>query len=350
MNYQIGRSVSLYSYQEEYYLGKLDLEGCIREAAKAGATGIELLAEQMVDEFPVITQEFKDKWFFWMKKYGTEPTCYDAFLENHIYDNRTLTLKEQIKMMERDIKIAGQLGFKTLRTLVSTPMDVIEGSLDCAAREDVKVCIEVHSPFSLNSGWADGYMEMILRTGTKHFGFMPDFGIFCKEIPDVLVEQAIRKGASQDGIQLVQEAYQNRITKGFTKIKYDKNLGKAHGEYMKVNGFFDLMEKIEALGGNPADKAFAGESFTFTWCEPQDIIDNMKYIYHTHAKCYHITEDYVDTSIPLKEVVDAYKKAGYHGFLSTEYEGNRMMNDALDVDSVEQVRRHQEALRRAIEE
>ena len=40
-------SVSLYSYQLSYYIGKLDLEGCIREAAKAGSQGIELIAEQM---------------------------------------------------------------------------------------------------------------------------------------------------------------------------------------------------------------------------------------------------------------------------------------------------------------
>ena len=59
MDYKIGRSVSLYSYQQEYYEGKLDLEGCIRETAKTGATGIELLAEQMIDSFPVITPEFK---------------------------------------------------------------------------------------------------------------------------------------------------------------------------------------------------------------------------------------------------------------------------------------------------
>jgi sugar phosphate isomerase/epimerase len=349
MDYQIGRSVSLYSYQEEYYLGKLNLEGCIREASKAGATGIELLAEQMMDDFPVVTPEFKDRWFFWMKKYQTEPTCYDAFLENHIYDNRTLTMKEQIKMMERDIKIAGELGFKTLRTLVSTPMDVIEGSLDCAARENVKICIEVHSPFSLNSGWADGYMEMILRTGTKHFGFMPDFGIFCKEIPAPLKEQAVRNGATSECIKAVVDAFHERVEKGFTKIKYDHNLGRAHEEYMKANGFPQLMAKIDSLHGNAADKQFAGESFNYTWCDPQDIIDNIKYIYHTHAKCYDTTKDYVETSIPLKEIVAAYKKAGYHGFLSTEYEGNRMLNDAFEVDSVEQVRRHQEALRRAIE-
>ena len=350
MDYKIGRSVSLYSYQEEYYLGKMDLEACIREASKAGATGIEFLAEQMMDDFPVVTPEFKEKWFFWMQKYGTEPTCYDAFLENCIYENRTLTLKEQIKMMERDIKIAGELGFKTLRTLVSTPMEVIEGSLDCAARENVKICIEVHSPFSLNSGWADGYMEMIHRTGTKHFGFMPDFGIFCNKLPDILVEQAIRKGATPDCIKAVEDAFHERVIKGFTKIKYDTNLGRAHGEYMKANGFPQLMEKIEKLNGNPVDKEFAAASFTYTWCDPQDIIDNIKYIYHTHAKFYNVTEDYVETSMPLKEIVNAYKKAGYHGYLSSEYEGNRMLNDALEVDSIEQVRRHQEALRRAIEE
>lgn len=106
MDYKIGRSVSLYSYQQEYYEGKLDLEGCIRETAKTGATGIELLAEQMIDSFPVITPEFKEKWFGWMETYHTEPTCYDAFLENHIYDNRTCTLREQIDMMKRDLRIA----------------------------------------------------------------------------------------------------------------------------------------------------------------------------------------------------------------------------------------------------
>lgn len=346
---KIGRSVSLYSYQEEYYLGKLDLEGCIRAAAAAGATGIELLPEQMMDSFPVVTPEFKEQWFGWMKKYGTEPTCYDAFLENHIYDNRTLTLREQVKMMERDIKNASELGFKTMRTLVATPMDVIEGSLDIAAKHDVKICIEVHSPFSLNSGWADGYMNMIQRTGTKHFGFMPDFGIFCRNIPKPLRDQAFRFGASQEGVKIVDDAFQNRVAKGFTKIKYDLNLGRAFQEYIKANGMFDLLDKVKQAGGNDADLAYAKDSFTFTWCDPQDIIDNIKYIYHTHAKCYDINENCEDTSIPLNEVVAAYQKAGYEGYLSTEYEGHRMLNDALDVDSVEQVRRHQQALKKAIE-
>jgi sugar phosphate isomerase/epimerase len=349
MNYQIGRSVSLYSYQQEYYEGKLDLEGCIREAAQAGATGIELLPEQMMDDFPVVTEAFKAKWFGWMAKYGTEPTCYDAFLENHIYDNRTLTLREQIAMMNRDIRNAHELGFKTLRTLVSTPFDVIEGSLPCAEANDLKICIEVHSPFSLNSEWAEQYVKLIRRTGTKHFGFMPDFGIFCKGIPDVLRAQAVRFGASQEGVQIVDVAFKNRVEKGFTKIKYDLDLGRAHQEYLRANGFFELMEILKQANANQADIDYAMASFNYTWNDPRDIIDNIQYIYHTHAKCYNLTADCVEPAIPIKEVVAAYKKAGYRGFLSTEYEGNGLLNDALPVDSIEQVRRHQEALRTAIE-
>ena len=34
MSSEIKRSISLYSYQDEYYDGKLDLEGCLKEVAK----------------------------------------------------------------------------------------------------------------------------------------------------------------------------------------------------------------------------------------------------------------------------------------------------------------------------
>lgn len=119
---------------------------------------------------------------------------------------------------------------------------------------------------------------------------------------------------------------------------------------MKANGMPQLMDALEKIHATPAEMAYAGSTFDYTWCDPEDIVDNIPYIYHTHAKFYNVNENYEETSIPIRQVVEAYKKAGYHGYLSSEYEGNRMLNDALEVDSIEQVRRHQEALRRAIEE
>ena len=350
MSYDIKRSVSLYSYQDEYYDGKLDLEGCLRETAKTGATGVELLAEQMIKRFPnpIEDEAFRAHWFDMLKKYGLTPSCYDAFLENRIYSNRTLSLGEQINMMCRDLRLASLLGFPVIRTLVSTPMDVIEGSLEYAEKVNVKIGLEVHAPFSLNSGWADGYMEMINRTGTRHFGFIPDMGIFCKNVPDVLRDKARRQGAKEECLKIVDDAYAQRREKGFVKIKYDLNLGKANMEYRLANGQKEMMEAVEKAGGGPADMMYAGASFTYSWSDPQDIIDNIDYIFHTHAKFYNVHEDYVETAVAIPEVVEAYKKAGYTGFLSSEYEGGEHLRD-VGVDSIEQVRRHQEAMRRAIE-
>ena len=351
MSCEIKRSVSLYSYQDEFYNHQLDLEGCLRETAKTGATGVELLAEQMIRRFPLPIEDeaFRETWFSWLRKYGLTPSCYDAFLENRIFDNRTLCLGEQISMMKRDIRLASLLGFRVLRTLVSTPMDVIEGSLDYAEKMNVKIGLEVHAPFSLNSSWAEGYLSMIRRTGTQFFGFVPDMGIFCKNIPDVTREQYRRKGAKEECLRIVDDCYAQRREKGFVKIKYDLNLGKANMEYRMANGMQEMMDAVAKAGGGPADFGYANESFVYSWSDPQDLIDNIAYIFHTHAKCYNTHEDYTETATDIAGVVAAYKKAGYTGFLSTEYEGGEHLRDDLPVDSIEQVRRHQEALRRAIE-
>ena len=351
MSYDIKRSISLYSYQDEYYDGLLDLEGCLKETAKTGATGVELLAEQMIKKFPnpIEDEKFRENWFENLKKYGLEPSCYDAFLENRIFPNRTLSLGEQVNMMKRDLRLAGLLGFPVIRTLVSTPMDVIEGSLEYAEKVGVKIGLEVHAPFSLNSDWAEGYLSMIRRTGTKFFGFIPDMGIFCRNLPDVVRDQARRMGATEEGIKIVDDAYLKRVSNGFVKIKYDLDLGKANMEYRMANGMAEMMEAVEKAGANPGDLWYAGNSFTYSWSEPQDIIDNIDVIFHTHAKFYNMHEDLTETAVALPEVIDAFKKAGYKGYLSSEYEGGEHLRD-IGVDSITQVARHQEAMRRLIEE
>lgn len=349
----IKRSVSLYSYQDSYYMGDLDLEGCLRETAKAGATGVELLAEQMIRRFPdtIYTQDFQSQWKDWLAKYHLTPTCYDAFLENHIFDNRMLSLGEQIDMMKRDLKCASILGFSCLRTLVSTPIEVIEGSLDYAEAVNVKIGLEVHAPFSLNSTWAQGYLDRLDKSGSKYryFAWIPDMGIFCKRIPDVLTERCRKHGATEEGIRLVDEAYADRVKNGFTKIEYSLNLGAANQAYRDANGESELKRKLEEMHATPGDFEYLASSYTYSYSDPKDLEDNIDRICHVHAKCYHTTSNYTETAVAIPEVVAALKRAGYDGYLSTEYEGGEHLREFQLVPDVEQVRRHQEALRRAIE-
>jgi hypothetical protein len=58
----IKRGVSLYSYQEEFFLRTMSLEDCIAHAASVGALGIEVIPEQSLPGFPHITDEQVAQW------------------------------------------------------------------------------------------------------------------------------------------------------------------------------------------------------------------------------------------------------------------------------------------------
>ena len=78
--HSIKRGVSLYSYQEEFFLQKMSLEDCIAAVAKTGATGIEIVGEQSIFGFPKLTDAFVDQWFGWMDKYDVTPVCHYLML------------------------------------------------------------------------------------------------------------------------------------------------------------------------------------------------------------------------------------------------------------------------------
>ena len=63
----IKRGVSLYSFQEEYFLRTMSLEDCIAAAADIGARGIEIIPEQSIPGYPKLTDEFVQTWHGWMK-------------------------------------------------------------------------------------------------------------------------------------------------------------------------------------------------------------------------------------------------------------------------------------------
>ena len=111
------QGVSLYSYQEEYFLRTMSLEQCIAAAAAAGARGIESIAEQMMPGFPRLPDAFYDQWRGWMDKYGTTPTAHDAMLDTKKYKGRLLTDEECMVEFERDLRHAAKLGCKVVRAL-----------------------------------------------------------------------------------------------------------------------------------------------------------------------------------------------------------------------------------------
>ncbi|MEH7360555.1 sugar phosphate isomerase/epimerase family protein [Priestia megaterium] len=318
----IKRGVSLYSYQEEFYKGELTLEQCIAEVSKTGATGIELLPEQMLKGFPKASDEFVDQWFGWMDQYRVEPVAYDAFLDNKLFANRLLTLEENVDMMVRDLKLANKLGFKVLRTLVSTPLEVIEHSLPYAEEYGVKIALEVHAPFTFGTPWFEERMEYIIKSRTKWFGIMPDLGIFVKKMPPVMEERYMRDGGTPKIIKFVSESYANGVNKDET---------------------FEVVKGMKEA--NSVDIAYAELARHIIYTDPIILKQYIPYIMHVHGKYYDITKDFQEPSIPYKDIVQVLQDAGYNGYINSEYEGNRHIQDFKKVDSVKQVKNHQQLLK-----
>jgi sugar phosphate isomerase/epimerase len=322
----IKRSVSLYSFQEEYFVRKFTVEDCIAKSASLGAVGIEVLGEQMFPGFPHLTDAFVDQWHGWMAKYGTTPVCHDMFLDTKKFKNRLLTQDEEVESVIRDLKFANRLGFKVIRVIVSASPETMERCLPYAEQYGVRMAIEVHAPWSLDHPWIQRHLEIAERTGTRFYGVLPDCGIFTSRMPRVQSDRYVRNGVRPHMADFITSQYEKRVL----------------AEYIVGN--------VREMGGTPIEVQMAEQARHQVYSNPKRLLEYMPYIFHIHGKFYEMLDDHTEYSIPYAEVIAILKKGGYDGYMSSEYEGNRHIEDIHPVDSFEQVRRHQAMLKELIGE
>ena len=140
------------------------------------------------------------------------------------------------------------------------------------------ICPEIHSPTPIRHPVVDDYIALIERTGTKHFGLLIDTGIFQdRPIPLRPGETRETRPAFLDGIHV----------------------------------------------------------------DPADLVDIGEYVVFVQAKFHDIDDELEDQQIPWEPVLRGLRDAGYSGYLSSEYEGDRS-----PWRSIEQVRRQHSLMRK----
>lgn len=287
--------VSLYSFMHDFGT-VMDLETALAHVADVGATGVEILGEGHIATYPEPSSAWIDTWFGLLEKYSLTPTNYGSWIDTRLHSSgpnaRDLTAAEGAAMLQRDLKLAKRLGFGFVRPkigVVSSDLiphptwnEAVERSLDLAADLDVVICPEIHAPTPIKHEVVDDYIALIERTGTKHFGLLLDTGIFQdRPIPLKPGELPGRRPAFMDGIAV----------------------------------------------------------------DPADIADIAKHVVFIQAKFHDIDDNLEDQQIPWRPVLQALKDAGYTGYLSSEYEGER-----TPWRSIEQVRRQHSLMRRTVGE
>jgi sugar phosphate isomerase/epimerase len=327
MSNNIKRGASLYSFQEEYFLRKMSLEDIIATCEKLDIPGIEIIGEQMAPGFPEPGDEFFENWHKWMDKYGRTPVCHDMFLDWNKHKGRTMTLDEQVQSMVRDLKFANRLGATVIRAIHTTDLSVLERSVPYAEEYNVKMGVEIHAPNHVDHPAMQRLWELMERLDSPYLGFTPDMGIFTRRMPRVVSDRWLRNGARKDVVDHIIDVYNSHERQE------------------------QLPEDVEKMGGGPEDVAAAGyASRAMIWSEPRSLLKIMPRMVHIHAKFNEMLPDYTEYSIPYDEIIPVLIEGGYNGYLSSEYEGNRHIQDAFEVDSVEQVRRQQMMFKRLLGE
>ncbi|SLK02022.1 sugar phosphate isomerase/epimerase family protein [Novosphingobium mathurense] len=328
MSNQIKRGVSLYSYQNETFQGKMTLEDCIRTSAELGANGIEIIGEQTFWGWPEVGVEDAAvaNWHELIKKYDCVPVSHDFMLDYKRYKGRVMPFDEQVASVKKDIDFGARLGMKFIRALVSIEPEVLVAAAPYAEEKGIKILIEVHAPLHFDHPWIIRHAEAFEKSGSDALGFLPDMGMFLFKFPPVWKEKFLRIGVPKNIADYIEKAYEDRVL----------------SEYVILN--------VREMGGEGPALGMAETLRHNAAFEPKRMLEHMSRIHNIHGKFYQMDEDYVEPSIPYDEIVKVLHQGGYKGFICSEYEGNRWIEDAEEPDSVEQVRRQQVMLARLLGE
>ena len=366
--------VSLYSYQQTQFFKELDLEGQIREVGEnlPGADGIEILDEMSL-HYPDLSDAFIRQWFGWMEKYGTVPVTMDVFMDVLQFRDHVMSIEECAERLRHDIRLAKSLGFQNVRVLSTTPLEIMTLALPLAEQLDIKLGKEIHQPMPLEGRQVTEIIEYVERTGTKHLGIVPDFGIFQTRPSEALLGWSERRGVKREAcdasVELAELLNHGKDSFGAVDMSFHTagNLRVEFKQFLQTGTcqpvFADLFNGVKRFTderipqAENTDYTIVAEALMLSRTSPDILRQLAGHVVSVHAKFYNMSpmpghpDQFQDIAIDYESGINALKQGGFTGYVNSEYEGQRYWQDRTREDmlsEVDQVRRHQEMLRRLI--
>jgi sugar phosphate isomerase/epimerase len=330
----IKRGVSLYSFQEEYFLRKMSLEDIIATTQKLDIPGVEIIPDQMIPGYPNISAEFLKQWHGWLEKYGRTPVCMDMFLDWNKYKGRVMSEDERVESIRVDIVNANKLGCGIIRVIHDVEPTILERLAPAAEKYGVKLALEIHAPSYFDSALEQRLIAMFQKVQSPYLCFTLDLGVFVKRLPRVITDRFLRDGMKKELVEYVAQAFEDG------SLRLSDEPGAAER----------MIGKVVAMGGTEQDIYLTMMGAHMIYRDPRTMLEYLPHVAHIHGKFYEMLPDYTEYSIPYEEIVPVLIEGGYSGYVDSEYEGQRWIQDAFEDDSVEQVRRQQVMLKRLLGE
>lgn len=331
---KIKTCVSLYSLQYEYMNGRMTLEDIFQFLEDNQVDGIEILPDQMIHGAPEPSEEELKKWDALVAKHDTDLVCADVFLNTNLYKNRTLTQRECIELIKKEIVQAERLGFKLIRLVSMTPPDIIEPVLPFAEEHGITLAIELHAGLGFGVKETEEFLNEVKRLDSPYLGIVVDMGLFCKRPPRVYTEYCREVYDISDSV-----------------VEYvDELFAKGEDYFRYINNPTPEFEaKLAEVIQNKDDRTYLHLAEGYENL-PLSVMDPyMKYIKHFHFKLFEMA-DGQETSIDYFEILNYLHDKGFEGYVSTEYEGNRWVLPGNPMVEKEQVMEHQKMIKNILKQ
>ncbi len=310
MKKDIELCLTLYALSAEYCFGRMSLEDCLAKAHEMGYTGIEMVASQMVPEYPHPSKEWMDEFVSLLKKYELEPVCYSAYVDMGTHSDRDLSEAEIRQITLDDMTYAKYMGFKLVRTQHAISPKIYREMLAYAEKIGIILAIEMHAPHNPTVPVWKEYLE-IMRNSNGWGGVVPDFSIFAEHPHALHIKQAIEDFGCRP--EIVDEIIA-RHTAGATEEEM-----LATEKYTEAEKNF-VKDIIHDYGNGHAHLEWLDEVLPVT--------------VYIHGKFWYLDESEIDTTIPCDKILPIIKKSGYKGFIASEYEGHHFDENCPSVEQL----------------
>ena len=295
---------TLFCYGTEYARYQYDFEECVRQAAMAGATGYEIVGAQMLPSYPNLSDEFLGKIQRLKEKFGIGPVCYGTNNDKGLLWDRNLTDDEMLSDVIIDLKTASKLGCKVMRVQYMLSPAAFERLAPYAELFDIKCGIEIHNPETPASDAIQAYLDVIKKTGSKHLGFVPDFGIFAVAPNRPKWLKALEMGVKEEHLEMAAQFRRDGVP------------------------MEEAAEKLMAAGASPAIMDNLAGMYGFVQFHDrkdlpyllQQFRDIIPYSFEMHCKFHYLDDDDREASIPYEDLLPVVAESDFDGYLICEYE------------------------------
>jgi sugar phosphate isomerase/epimerase len=296
--------ITLFSLTLEMRRPDYSLESMIAKVAELDlGPGLEMVGFQSIRDWPRVSDEFVSRFRSLLDEHELEPSAMSMNLDLARRRDRRMTEEEGLAYLEAQMAAAKKLGFPIGKSAILSTKGFVEGLARIAERLDMKFGVEVHSPESVDSPHVTELRELFDSVGSPRLGFVPDFSSSMHDVPPSLVAAHRASGMSEELIALVSEVW--------------------HSDSTMPEKFARFAEEANALGASPGDRGKLNMVLTMHGrMDPRRWEELMPQVVHVHGKFYEIDEDGNEPSIDHETIMDVLVRAGYTGYISSEWEGH----------------------------